>query len=79
MSPRALAFFVVGAVQLVASCAAPDATVEPREKGEFRTGSNIPRHNKDPDGVTVYDAGALERAQNGNTGLSKGVGPGGPQ
>ena len=55
----------------LAGCATPEGNgTVPAEKGEVRTGSNIPRKNKDaPDRVDVIRAEDLERGRAGQAGM----------
>jgi hypothetical protein len=62
-------FCALAAATLAAGCASTESSTEPsaeRARGEYTTGSNIPRKSRGGagDGVQTMDAEALERARN---------------
>lgn len=58
-----LCFFAAG-------CATPEGGTVPADKGEVRTGSNIPRKNRDSaDRIDVIRAEDLERGRAGQAGM----------
>ena len=77
---KALLIAVAAAATLAAGCAAPDATTGTeearRDRGDFVTGSNVPRRNRakpEADGVRVHSREDLERVQGAGHGDQPGM------
>jgi hypothetical protein len=63
---KKILFCALGAATIAAGCASTETSTEPTaeraSRGDYTTGSNIPRKSRD--GVTTISPEALERAKN---------------
>lgn len=63
---------IVAALCLLTACAETAVNndgSQPRAEREYPTGSNIPRKNREPSDVQVYDREAVKRSQEGTAGF----------
>ena len=63
---------ILAALCLLAACAETAVNnegSEPRAEREYPTGSNIPRKNRGPSDVQIYDREAVQRSQEGTAGF----------
>ena len=66
-------FLAIAACLVAAGCAAPEPHTESNaSRGEYRTGSNIPRKNDGTDRVEVVKPEELERSRAGQPGMPTG-------